>query len=394
MSFRHIISAAVAVTALAGVSAAALAQGKTGVVRIGMNESLSGQWQPVGVPPAAAVRMAVKEINDKGGFTIGDTKYTLSLVETDNQSNPSSALAGVTKLVEDEKVKFVIGPTQSTMAIQTADVTVANDVIHLSAASLWQSRGLLKDPKKPLLFGTQNPVEAIAQFDIAALKEFGVKKFAFVSQDDEVTKSIFPSFIDDMKAAGITPELVLFPPNTADLTPFVSRAKSLSPDLIFFFFPQARVNEVIRPALDLNAAPMFGGRGISPLAAVSQAIGKPIPIPYFTTFASPSFDYPPNDKVKAFKERLVAFDKNVAGPLATFAFFSYDFVPMLVEAMKKAGSVDDTKKIAAALREVTYDGVIGKICFAKTMQTAQYDGGIIFVKDGKVDSRTVPGPCK
>jgi len=394
MMGKQLRALALACAAIAVTASGAFAQSKTGVVKIGLNESLSGNFQPVGVPPAAAVRMAVKEINDKGGFVVGDTKYTLALVETDNQSNPSTALATITKLVEDDKVKFIFGPTQSALAIQTTEVTVPNNVIHFSAASLWQSRGLLNDPKKRLLFGTQNPVRAINAFDIDALKGMGAKKVAFVSQDDDTTKSIFPHYTDDLKAAGIQLDLVLFPPNTADLTPFISRAKSLSPDLVFFFFPQARVNEALRPTLALNAAPMFGGRAISPNAAVSQAIGKPIPIPFFTTFASPSFDYPPTDKVKAFRERLLAFDRNANSPLASFAFLTYDFVPMLVEAMKKAGTVEDTAKIAAALREITYDGVIGKICFGREMQTARYDGGIIFVRDGKVDSRVVPSPCK
>lgn len=394
MGLRISLKLAVAAAALSLAAGGALAQTKTGTVKFGLNESLSGQWQPVGVPPAAAVRMAVKEINDAGGFVVGDTKYTIQLVETDNQSNPSSAIASITKLVEDEKVKFVFGPTQSALAIQTTEITVPNDVIHLSAASLWQARGLLTDPKKPLLFGTQNPVNAITVFDIAGIKEMGAKKVAFLSQDDDTTKSIFPGFIDDLKAAGIELELVLFPTNAADLTPFLSRAKASGADMIFFFFPQARVNEAIRPTLDLQAAKSFGGRGISPNAALSQAIGKPIPIPFYTSFSSPSFDFPPNPKVQAFRDRLLAFDRNVAGPVATFAFFSYDFVPMLVEAMKKAGSVDDTKKIAQALREITYEGVVGKICFGKPMQTAQTDGGLIIVRDGKVDSRQIPSPCK
>lgn len=387
--------AAIGTFALALSAGGASAQTKTGTVKIGLNESLSGAFQPVGVPPAAAVRMAVKEINDKGGFTVAGVNYKLTITESDNQSTPASALAGITKLVEDEKVKFMFGPTQSALAIQTAEVTVPADVIHFSAASLWQSRGLLSDPSRPLLFGTQNSVAYINQFDIAGIKELGAKKVVMITQDDDTSKSIFPRLIPDMKEAGIDLVIILFPTNTADLTPYVIRAKNEKPDLIYYFFPQARTGEVLRTAIDLNAAPMFGGRAISPKAAMSDAIGKPISIPFFTTFASPSFDYPPNAKVQDFRDRLVAFDKNVAGPVASFAFFSYDFVYMLVEAMKKAGTVDDTAKIGKALDQLTYDGVIGKICFGKdNMRTAVNDGGLIFVKDGKVDSRTIPSPCK
>jgi ABC-type branched-subunit amino acid transport system substrate-binding protein len=389
------IVARLALAGLAGValSSIAIAQDKTGVVRIGMNESLSGQFQPVGVPPGAAVRLAVKEINDAGGFVVGDTKYTLELVETDNQSEPASAIAGVTKLVEDEGIKFIFGPTQSGMAIQTAEVTVPADVIQFSAASLWQSRGLLNDPDKPLLFGTQNPVPAITTFDIAGMKELGAKKVAVISQDDETTKSTMPSMTEDAKAAGIEVIQILFPTNATDLTSYVSRAKAEGADMIYYFFPQARVSEVLRATLDLQAAPTFGGRAINPKAAVSEAIGKPIPIPFYSSFSSPSFEFPPNEKVQAFRDRLLAFEPAVAGGHATFSFFSYDFVPMLVEAMKKAGTVEDTAAIGKALHEITYDGVIGKICYGAEIRTAQSDGGLIFVRDGQIDSRVFPSPC-
>lgn len=385
--------------ALAGLAGLALASGaaaqeKTGVVKIGLNESLSGPLQPVGVPPAAAVRLAAKEINDAGGFVIGGTRYRLEVIQSDNAGDSAKALAQITKMVEDDGIKFIFGPTQSAMAIQTAEVTAPANVIHISAASLWQSRGLLNDAKKPLLFGTQNPVPMLNDVDIAALKELGVKKIAIVSQDDETTKSHTNSFVPAARAAGIEVELILFPTDTADLTSYVSRAKAANVGLVWFFFPQARVNEVLRATIDLNAAQNFGGRAINPEAATKTATGKPVSIPFYSSFASPSFEFPPTPKVQAFRDRLLKFDPNVAGGHGTFSFFTYDFVPMLVEAMKKAGSVDDTAKIGKALAELTFEGVIGKICFGKEMRTASSDGGIIFVKDGKVDSRSYPSVCK
>ncbi len=380
--------------ALTIAGSVALAQPKTGTVKFGLNESLSGEFMPVGVPPAAAVRMAVKEINDAGGFKVGDTTYRIQLIESDNKSVPASTVAGITELVEDDGVKFVFGPTQSGLAVQTAEITQPAKVIQISAATLWQSKGMLSDPKLPLLFGTQNPVPAITKFDIAAMQQMHVRKVVMISQDDSTTKSIFPSFPADLKAAGIDLVSILFPTNSTDLTSYVSRAKGENPDMIYFFFPQVRVDEVLRSVIDLNASPMFGGRAINPKAAVSTAIGKPIAIPFYTSFSSPSFEFPPNQKVEAFRERLLKFDPAVDGGHATFAFFSYDFVPMLVEAMKKAGTVEDTAAIGKALSELTYDGVIGKICFGKEMRTAYSDGGLIYVTNGKIESKSLPSPCQ
>src|SRR5688572_515114 len=105
-------------TLWAVTSGAAYAQGRTGIVKIGINESLSGSFVAAGQPPAAAVKLAVKEINDKGGIVVGGVTYRFEVSEVDNQSQTASAVAGMTRLVEDEKIKFVFGPTVSTFATQ------------------------------------------------------------------------------------------------------------------------------------------------------------------------------------------------------------------------------------------------------------------------------------
>ena len=72
-------------TALALPLSTAFAQGKTGVVRIGINDSLSGALVGFGTPPVAAIRLAIQEINQRG-FVVGDTTYRFQAVEVDNRS--------------------------------------------------------------------------------------------------------------------------------------------------------------------------------------------------------------------------------------------------------------------------------------------------------------------
>jgi branched-chain amino acid transport system substrate-binding protein len=385
---------AVCTIAVMGFAAPAL-QAQTGTVKIGLNESMSGNFVAVGLPPAIAVRMAVREINDKGGFAVAGTTYKIQLVEVDNQSATPSAVAGMTKLVEDDKVNFVFGPTLSTLATQSAQISVPAKVLHISAATSWQANGSLSDPAKPLLFGTQNPVNRIADIDAESMAQLGIKKVAFLSQDDEVTKAVMPSFMASMKAANIGVATVLFPPGTTDYTSYVSRAKGEGVDGVYFNHPMAVVNEVLRTVVQLGAGPKgFGGRNLNPNSPLKTAIGGPIPIPFFSTQATPSFEYPGNAKVKAFTERIKAFAPEIVGANTTFSFFTYDVVYMLVEAMKQAGTVTDTAKIGAALGNLSYDGVVGKLCFGKTVRTASLDGGVIVVRDGKLDSRVSPSTCR
>lgn len=333
------------------------------------------------------------EVNEKG-FKVGATTYRLELLELDNRSEGAVAVAGMTKLIEDDKVKFVFGPTLSSIANQAQEITVPAKVIQFSAAGSWQSLGYLSDPKKPLLFGTQLPLTLIAKIDIDGLKKLGAKKVAYMSTDDDTTKGNLPQFLAEAKGAGIAVTTVLFPPKTADFGSFVTRAKSENVDVIYFLNPQSSAPDVMRAAAELNAVPKgFAGRNISPNAALKLALGQPVPYPFFTSQGTPSFDYPPNPKVKAYVERMKGTGVDL-GVTNNFGFYTYDFVHMLAAAMTKAGTVEDTAKIAEALTSMTYNGVAGKICFGKDVRTATYDGGQIFVRNGKVESKAFPSPCK
>lgn len=370
-----------------------LAQVKTGIVMLGINESLSGNFVGFGTPPAVAIRLAIKEINEKG-FVVGDTTYKFQAIEVDNRSETAAAMAGMAKLIEDDKVKYIFGPTVSAIANQSQELSVPAKVLQISAAGSWQNLGYLSDPKKPLLFGTQQPLSAIAKIEVDALKKLGAKKVAYISADDDTTKGNMPSFLAEAKSAGLDVTMLLFPPKTTDFSSFVNRAKAENADATYFLWPQGSAPDLMRAVSELNAgAKGFVARNVSPQAALSLAIGKPVSFPYYSVQGTPSFDYPPNARVKAYTERIKAIGGEL-GVAANFSFFTYDFVGMLAAAMSKAGTVDDTAKVAMALTSLTYDGVAGKVCFDKTVRTGVYDGGQILVQAGKVESKAALSACK
>ena len=394
---KHTFLKMIAIAALALPMAGAMAQGRTGVVKIGINEMLSGAFVTVGVPATAGVRLAVKEINDKGGISVGGTTYRFEITEVDNKSQTADAVAGMTKLVNDDKIKFVFGPTVGALASQAQEVSIPAKVLNFSAATTWQSGGMLAPSSKAtLLMGTQMAVTAVSAIDIGAMKEFGVRKVAFISPDDETTKANMGPFAEAAKAAGVEAIFILHPPKTTDYSSFVTRAGGEKVDGIYFLYPQANAPDILRAIVELKIPiKVFGGRALNPEFAVKTAIGRPLPFPFFTTLNTPSIDYPGNAQVKAFADRLRAFDPKVVGSTANFVFFSYDFMHMLAEAMKVAGTVEDTERIGKALTSMTHNGVAGKICYNNpAMRTASLDGGLIYVRDGKIEGKTFPSSCK
>jgi len=165
-------------------------------------------------------------------------------------------------------------------------------------------------------------------------------------------------------------------------------------ETLFFVFPQARGAEVARLVVDLDAAPMgFVTTNTPPSVALEDAVGGPLPIPWASAYGTPSFEYPANDRIAAFTKNLIEFNPDIPMATASASFWTYDFVYMLGEAMKKAGTVDDVAAISEAMQSTTYDGVSGMICYRNDERIPSADIGSVFVLDGEVESANTPSAC-
>ena len=93
-------------------------------------------------------------------------------------------------------------------------------------------------------------------------------------------------------------------------------------------------------------------------------------------------------KVKAFVAAYKAFYKRDfpydQAPLCSSS--CYDHVYMLVEAMKRAGTVDDVAKVKKALMSMTYDG-LWKIRYDATGE-AVFDFDVLHMRKGGVITAT------
>ena len=62
-------------------------------------------------------------INKKGGIKIKGEPYSIQFVAEDGQSSADGAVSAATKLVTDDKVKFIVGPVMPFMVIGSGSVT-------------------------------------------------------------------------------------------------------------------------------------------------------------------------------------------------------------------------------------------------------------------------------
>ena len=102
-------TAVLATAALAYVPAPAAAQSCEDLI-LGAALSATGIYAANGNNTKNGYEFAVKKINDAGGIKIGGKCYHLKIKYYDDKSTPARAAQLVERLIDQDKVKFMLGP--------------------------------------------------------------------------------------------------------------------------------------------------------------------------------------------------------------------------------------------------------------------------------------------
>jgi len=92
-------------------------------LKIGAMYSLTGDMSTVEIMLRDGAMLCQDWINEKGGITINGEKYLIELGVEDTKSTVDGAVAAATKMVEQDKVKFIIGLVRPDMTIACSSVT-------------------------------------------------------------------------------------------------------------------------------------------------------------------------------------------------------------------------------------------------------------------------------
>jgi branched-chain amino acid transport system substrate-binding protein len=336
---------------------------KTGVVEIGLLTSLSGRFGVYGAPFRDGAAYGVKQINDAGGFVVGDTTYTFDLKVVDDRSDQAAAVQGATELINDDGVAALIGPI-GPLGPSVMELTNAQKVINFSSSS--SVGAVAGPPDNPLVFITNGSAAQKVKATVESIQKFApnATKIAVLGPDDETAAGVDPLLQTAFDAAGLTMTTYLYPTGTTDLSTVETKMVADDPDVVILGWANSdRVTQ----------ADQFAAAGLADdvtLFAYADSIGTCKAI----AGGRPCIAHPlagadltgsslDSDR-QAFVDGYLAFTGEAALPDQVSAvLWTYDYPGMLAQAMTKAGTVEDTEAIGQALHEVTRDGLLGKITF-------------------------------
>ena len=364
------------------------------VVKIGQIEAQTGTLATYGWMGHQGAKLAIDEINKAGGFTVGGKKYRLELVSPDTRANPQEALIQLKQLLEQEKVRYVFGPFLTNVFNGIEPYATQNNGKFLMMGGATAIHAMLGKPQHDYLVRTWNWDAGSAGFGqllVDYLKKQGAKKTAMLFQNDAFGKVAVDIYSPIFKQAGIDLQIELFEPGTKDFTAPLAKLAAGKADYLFPGYTDAVLYDIVRQATEGGLFKNFFlvrgsmGPGLKNKDLIDNYIA------YLPKYFEDAEKKEP--KVKAFIAAYKAFYKTNDFPYDQAPLCSsscYDHVYMLVEAMKKAGSVDDAAKVKQALLSMRYNG-LWNIRYDETGE-AVFDFDVLHMKKGGAITATRVSP--
>ena len=325
-------------------------------IKIGAAEALTGNAAQYGIPIRRGFELALREINGAGG--IGGQK--LVLIVEDEQGRKEEAINVFKKLIFQDRVLMLFGPTLSNSA-QAADPVAQG--------------------ARVVVFGTSNTADGITSIgnyvfrnsvteaDIlpvtlrVAAQKAGLKKVAVLYGNDDIfTKSGYDNFrkaLQNLKIPVTTTET--FAKGDVDFKPQLTKIKGSNPDAIVLSGLVAEGAPIMVQARQLGITlPFIGGNGMNSPRVFELAKGHSDNL----WVGSPwSVENP-----AAENRRFIAAYQKAHGSLPDqFAAQAYDAVYIVAAALKKihlTGKIEaDRQALRDALPAIQWTGATGPFKF-------------------------------
>ena len=337
-------------------------------IKLGVAEALSGGAAQYGISIRNGFQLAADEINALGGVN-GDK---LQLVIEDEQGKKEEAINVFKKLIFQDKVLMVFGPTLSNSAQAADPIAQAAKVVAFGTSNTADGITSIGE------FVFRNSVteaDVLPETIKIAVKKSGIKKVAVMFGNDDVfTKSGYDNFkkaLEDLKIPVTTTET--FAKGDVDFKAQLTKIKAGNPDAIVLSALLAEGAPIMVQARQLGlTVPFIGGNGMNSVKVFDLAKDKADGL-YVGSPWSSSNNIPENIKfIKAYN------DKYKTAP-DQFAAQAYDAMYITAQTLKKiklSGDLNaDRLALQAALPAAKWTGATGAFQFRRATDRAGKPAG-------------------
>ena len=366
------LTAAAALAAACGLAAAQDVK----VVKLGHAGPVSGGIAHIGKDTENGVRLAVDDLNAQG-LVIGGKKIKFELVAEDDAGDPRQATAVAQKLC-DQKIAGLVGHLQSGTSIPAASVYSRCGLPNITASA--SNPDLTKPGYKTTFRIIANDNALGAGLAFYAVDTLKLKTVAVVDDRTAYGQGVAEVFKKTAAAKGMKVVDEQFTTDKAtDFMAILTAIKAKNPDAIFFggMHPQAAPMLRQMEQLGMNNVKYFGGDGICTQEIIQLVAGAKTLGNVICAEGGSSLDKMPGGK--AWKAK---YDAKYPGQFQVYSPYTYDATFLIVDAMKRANSVDP-KVYTAELAKSNFKGVTSTIQFEPNGEMKNPSISLYIYKDGK-----------
>ncbi|KGR76769.1 ABC transporter substrate-binding protein [Ureibacillus sinduriensis] len=352
----------------AGSEGATGEQSGTLNAKIGVVSYLTGAGAAYGEAITQGLKLAQSEINEQG-------EVNIELVIEDSAGEAEQALSASQKLMSDDNILAIIGPTLSTEFFAVAPEADLNGITIMGTSTTAEGIPEIGD----YVFRNAIPEAlAIPTAMEKAVERTGAKKVAMIyGNDDVLTQSGFETMkktAEDMGLEILTIET--FQKGQSDYNAQLTKIKNTNPDLIL---ASALYNEgavIMDQARKMGIeVPFVGGNGFNSPQVIEIAGDAANGL----IVATPWFGESEETKVVDFNKKYEAEYGELPDQ---FAAQAYDALYIYADALKRAGEADRELFHEALAATEDFEGLLGNFSFDEIGDVVM-DVKVVEIKDGK-----------
>jgi branched-chain amino acid transport system substrate-binding protein len=346
-------SAASAVAVPAASAPAPAPASEATVVKIGHVAPLTGLQAHLGKDNENGARLALEEISAQG-LTIDGHSIRLELDGQDDAADPRVGTEAAQKLVDDHVVA-VIGHMNSGVSIPASKIYSDAGIAQISPSTTnpqYTKQGYKTTFRVVATDALQGPV--LASY---AMKTLHAKKVVVVDDASAYGRGLADEFVKSVQAGGVkVAAREATTEKSRDFKAILTKIRRIQPDVVMYGGMDVTGGPFAKEAAALGIkAKILAGDGVC-TDKVAELAGDAV---QNIVCSEAGLALSKMDKGADFEKK---YEARFHSPVQIYAPFTYDAMYVIVDAMKRANSIE-APKVLAAIATTDYNGLTGHIAF-------------------------------
>lgn len=349
------LTAAMAVTLLAGCGGGETEKGSSDTIKIGAIGPVTGDGAIYGEAVKNGAELAVKEINEAGGINGAQIEFNFQ----DDEADAEKAVNAYNTL-KDWGMQALLGTVTSAPCVAVGEVAQADNMFLLTPSGT-AVECVQYDNAFRVCFS--DPMQGAESAKYIADNQLATKIAVIYNSSDVYSTGIYQAFAKEAETAGL--EIVAAEAFTAesktDFSVQLQKAKDAGAELVFLPFYYSEASLVLQQAAGINYSPIFFG--CDGMDGILDVEGFDADLANNLMFLSP---FTPTSTDEAIQKFVTDYKEAYGGTPNQFAADAYDGVYAMKAAMEKAEVTPDMSAsdicdvVKGAMTEITISGVTAK----------------------------------